>query len=329
MSLRLVAADVGGTKTLVQLLEAGAGGMVSKLERRYESELYPTFESMLREFMAMAVSADVACFAVAGPVVHRTARVTNLPWQIDADAIAAEFGIGHVILVNDFYAVAAGVPHLEAGDLLSIHEGKRDTSSPIAILGAGTGLGEAMVVPSASGWIVVPSEGGHVDFGPADPIQDLLLTRLRARYGHVSWERVVSGPGLVNILASLRDSRPDLAVHDFSAGAPDDDLPALIAHFDAEGNPLARATFDVFLAAYGAEAGNLALKCLARGGVFLAGGIGAKNADRIADGVFMKAFSEKGRFRDLVLECPVDLITNPRVGLIGSAHLAAEVAHRR
>lgn len=328
MTVRLMAADVGGTKTLIELIEAGPEGMESKAERRYESELYPTFESMLREFTAVAGPADVACFAVAGPVVHRSARVTNLPWVIDADSIAAEFGMRRVILVNDFYAVAAGVPHLNPRDLRSIHEGKRDTSAPIAILGAGTGLGEAMVVPSAAGWIVIPSEGGHVDFAPADPTQDLLLTRLRARYGHVSWERVVSGPGLVNILSSLRDSRPELATHDFTSGASEDDLPALIAHFDAEGNPLARAAFDVFLSAYGAEAGNLALKCLARGGVFLAGGIAAKNAERLADGVFMKAFADKGRFRDLVLECPVDLITNARVGLIGAAHLAMNAVGR-
>jgi glucokinase len=329
VTVRLIAADVGGTKTLIELIEAGPSGMESKVERRYESELYPTFESMLREFIAVAGQPDIACFAVAGPVVHRSARVTNLPWQIDADAIAAEFSLRNVILVNDFYAVAAGVPHLNPGDLRSIHQGRRAHSAPIAILGAGTGLGEAMVVPSASGWIVIPSEGGHADFGPADPAQDLLLTRLRARYGHVSWERIVSGPGLINILASLRDSRPELAIHDFTSGAPDDDLPALIAHFDGEGNPLARATFDVFLSAYGAEAGNLALKCLARGGVFLAGGIGAKNAERLADGIFMKAFADKGRFRDLVLECPVDLITNARVGLIGAAHLALESAAQR
>lgn len=323
MTRRLYAADVGGTKSLFQLVEIGPDGMAARVERRYESELYPTFESMLREFAAIAGPADGACFAVAGPVVRATARVTNLPWMIDSEKVGREFDLAHVLLVNDFYAVAAGVPHLDSSDLRSLHEGNRDTSSPIAILGAGTGLGEAMVVPAPSGWMVVPSEGGHVDFGPADPVQDLLLARLRTRYGHVSWERIVSGPGLVNILTTLRDVRPDLAVHDFTAGYGDDDLPALIAERDAAGNPLARATFDLFLSAYGAEAGNLALKCLARGGVFLAGGIGAKNADRLADGTFMKGFADKGRFRDLVLECPVDLITNANVGLIGAAHLAA------
>lgn len=324
MTRTIIAADVGGTKTLLQRLDWRDGAWVTAVERRYESDLFPTFESMLREFGAGACEA--ACFAVAGPVHQQVARVTNLPWVVDAARIGEEFGIGRVVLVNDFYAIAAGVPHLEPEDLFSIHDAPRDRSAPIAILGAGTGLGVAVVVPSGTDWLVVPSEGGHADFAPNDEVQDGLLRQLRSRYGHVSWERVISGPGLVNILTYLRDTRPDLAPHDFSAEMDEDDLPARIAAESAAGNPLARAAFDLFLDVYAAEAGNLALRVLARGGVFLAGGIAAKNAERIAEGRFRDTFVAKGRLSDLARACPVDVIMNTRVGVIGAASLASKAA---
>ncbi|HVR44344.1 MAG TPA: glucokinase [Thermoanaerobaculia bacterium] len=328
MSGRVIAADVGGTKTLMQLLERRDGKWQALEERRYESTLYPTFESLFREFHAAAGPAAAGCFAVAGPVSDGTARVTNLAWVIDAKRIAAEFGLERVIVVNDFYAIAASVPRLGEDDFEIIHEAPRDPSSPIAILGAGTGLGEALVVPRPPDeWVVVPSEGGHSDFAPNNEAQDGLLRFLRARYGHVSWERALSGPGLVNILTFLRDSRPDLAAHDFSVDAAEDDLPALIATEDGRGNPLARATFDLFVDVYGAEAGNLGLECLARGGVFLAGGIAAKNVGRFRDGRFVRAFTDKGRLSSLVRQFPVFVITNPKVGLLGAAWLAGGVAN--
>lgn len=320
----LLAADVGGTKTLLQRLEWRAQAWVTVLERRYESSLFPTFESLLREFGA--ADCDAACFAVAGPVHHQVARVTNLEWVIDAPKIAEELGIGRIIMVNDFHAIAAGVPHLAPDDLSTVYDAPRDRSAPIGILGAGTGLGVAVVVPRGQEWIVVSSEGGHADFAPNDEVQDGLLRHLRIRYGHVSWERVLSGPGLVNILTYLRDSRADLAVHDFSREMDEDDLPARIAEEDAKGNPLARATFDLFLDVYGAEAGNMALRSLARGGIFLAGGIAAKNAGRVAAGPFLDAYLKKGRLSDVVRSCPVDIIMNTRVGLIGAAHLAASAS---
>lgn len=324
MTRTLIAADVGGTKTLLQRLEWRDGAWATAIERRYESDLFPTFESMLREFGGG--ECEAACFAVAGPVHHQVARVTNLPWVVDAVRIGEEFGIRKVVLVNDFYAIAAGVPHLQPGDLFSIHDAPRDRSAPIAILGAGTGLGVAVVVPNGTEWLVLPSEAGHADFAPNDEVQDGLLRQLRSRYGHVSWERVVSGPGLVNILTYLRDSRPDLAAHDFSAEMDEDDVPARIASEAGRGNPLARAAFELFLDAYAAEAGNLALRVLAHGGVFLAGGIAAKNAEWIAQGRFRETFVAKGRLSDLARTCPVDVIMNTRVGVIGAAYLAANAA---
>lgn len=319
---RIVAGDIGGTKTLLQLLELRGGGTRVVLERRYESQLFPSFDALLEEFFPEAGACEAACFAVAGPVVRGMAHVTNLSWEIDAEALETRFGIPAVKLVNDFHAVAAGVPHLAPSDVVVLNEGRRDALSPIAILGAGTGLGEAMVVPRDGQWIVMPSEGGHTDFAPSNERQDALLRALRARYGHVSWERVVSGMGIAAIVTWLRDSDPAFAAHDFTAEVEEDDLPAAVARHDADGNPLARATLDLFIDAYGAEAGNLALKCLARGGVYLAGGIAAKNVARFQDGRFMRAFADKGRFSDLVLECPVGLIANANVGLIGAAMIA-------
>ncbi|HEU5161975.1 MAG TPA: glucokinase, partial [Thermoanaerobaculia bacterium] len=302
---RILAADVGGTKCLLEVLDLEGGRWKPAMARRYESDLYPSFESLLREFIGTAGAVDYGCLAVAGPVVEGRAKVTNLSWEIDAPELARAFGIRQLLLVNDFYAVAAGVPHLDAADFELLLDRPRNPAGPIAILGAGTGLGEAIVVPERGGWTVIPSEGGHTDFAPANDAQDGLLKQLRSRFGHVSWERVVSGMGLVNIFTYLRDSDPELAKADFCDGAEaSDDLPALIAQKDREGNPLARATFDLFLDAYGAEAGNLALKCLASGGVFLAGGIGAKNVERMRDARFLASYGAKGRHSDLVMQWP-------------------------
>jgi glucokinase len=295
------------------------------LERRYESGLYPTFESMLREFAALSREpVEAACFAVAGPVIAKRSEVTNLGWVIESERVREMFGYQRVALTNDFSAVAVGVPLLEEDDLLSINKGNRDRTMPIAILGAGTGLGESVLVPMADTWKVVASEGGHTDFAPQSPVQDRLLTVLRGRYGHVSYERLVSGQGLVNIFTFLRDHEfhRETAARDLMA---DDDLPPALSQLADAGDPLALRTFEVFVDIYGAEAGNLALKVLARGGVYLAGGIAAKNTARFVDGRFMRAFVDKGRFADVMAEMPVDLIVNPKVGLIGAVEIASRL----
>lgn len=299
--MRLVAGDIGGTKTILRCVEAG--GQVS-LEGRYDSSSYPTFDDMLVEFLSRAPGpVDTACFAVAGPVHGHEAEVTNLGWQIAARALERTFAISRVALINDFYAVALGVPQLSSRDLLSLQQGVRDRSAPIAILGAGTGLGEAILVQGPSGPAVVASEGGHKDFAPQDALQTELFLHLHARYGHVSWERVVSGMGLVNIFTFL--------------GGPEI-TPAEIAMQAGEGDARAVQTFEIFVDAYGSEAGNMALSVLARGGVFLAGGIAAKNTRWFSDGRFVEAFRRKGRFRELMDTIPVDLVLNEEVGLLGA-----------
>jgi glucokinase len=297
--MRLLAGDVGGTKTLLRSGEA---------EQRFDSAAYPTFDALLREFVKTPV--DAACFAVAGPVSDGRATVTNVGWEIDAAEISRTFSIPRVSLVNDFYAVALGVPLLEEGDLLSIHAGARDRREPMAILGAGTGLGEAYVI---NGKDVVPSEGGHADFAPQNEEQARLYLHLHEQLGHVSWERVVSGMGLINIFRFL--------------GGAADSHPADISDLADQGDPRATHAFEIFVDAYGAEAGNMALRVLARGGVYLAGGIAAKNIARFTDGSFVEAFLRKGRFRALLDTIPVDLIVNERVGLIGAVEGARRALH--
>jgi glucokinase len=307
--VRVVAGDIGGTKTLLRLVDFTSTPATVVAEQRFESARFPTFDAILGAFLEQAPrEIDAACFAVAGPVLDERAEVTNLSWTMESSAIASAFNIRRVSLINDFYAVALGVPLLGADDLLSINAGKRVRGGPIGILGAGTGLGQAMVTFSSGAWHVLPSEGGHADFGPQDEVQTQLCLSLLARYGHVSWERVLSGMGLVNIFTFLGG--------DLSADG------AEIARLAAAGDPIATQTFEIFVDIYGAEAGNMALRVLARGGVFLAGGIAAKHVARFTDGRFMQAFLRKGRFTDLLAEMPVDLITNEKVGLIGAAEMA-------
>jgi glucokinase len=324
--MRILAGDVGGTKTLLQLLDVDGGRRSVVVERRYESGLYPTFDAMLGDFLASnSGRVDSACFAVAGPVIEKTAEVTNLHWRMEAGVLGERFGIGSVTLINDFYAVALGVPLLERPDLVPLNEGVRDLSAPIAILGAGTGLGEAAVLAEDGGWRVVPSEGGHADFAAQGREQAELLLALEERYGHVSWERLLSGAGLVNIFTFLRDRHVAGAPVPVDLSGDFDSLPARISTLAAAGDPLACRAFGIFVDIYAAEAGNMALRLLARGGVFLAGGIAAKNVEQFRSGRFMKAFVHKGRFQEILRDIPVNLIANARVGLIGAAAMAAKV----
>lgn len=304
--MRIMAGDVGGTKTLLRCVE---GNGRTSAEHRYESPAFKTFDDMLHDFVDRCQRPiDAACFAVAGPVVDDHAEITNLEWDIDRRVLGHVFSIPHVDLVNDFYAVALGVPLLKGSDLVSLNRGRRERTGPMAILGAGTGLGEAMVVfGERDRWSVIPSEGGHADYAPQDEEQTRLLLYLHGRYGHVSWERVLSGNGLTNIFAFLTSR---------------DERPSRIAELAESGDENALKTFEIFLDCYGAEAGNMALRILARGGVFLAGGIAARHVERFKDGRFMEAFLRKGRFSELLADMPVDLIANPTVGLLGAVEMA-------
>ena len=310
--MRLIAADVGGTKTLLRCVEHD--GRTSR-EGRYDSASYRRFEDLTGEFLAgLPGPVDAACFAVAGPVRGGVAHATNLEWTLSERELETTLGIPTVTVVNDFFALAYGVPFLADSDLLSLNRGERDPDAPVAVLGAGTGLGEAFVVRHNEVHHVLATEGGHCDFAPQDEEQTRLFLQLHERLGHVSWERLLSGSGLVNIFMFLGGEELD---------------PAEIAERAERGDRAAVRAFEIFADLYGAEAGNMALRLLTRGGVFLAGGIAAKNPARFTDGRFREAYLRKGRFAGLVESIPVDLILNEEVGLLGAVALARKIAAAR
>ena len=314
----VLAGDLGGTKTWLRLSCDGE----AVRERRYDSAAFSGLVPMIADFLGGAVPAG-ACFGVAGPVRGDAAQITNLPWRIDAGEIAARFGIPRVSLINDFQAVAYGIEALPAGDLLSLQDGQAQAHGPRAVIGAGTGLGEGYLVWQGKYYQALPSEGSHADFSPADEIQAGLWRWLAQRFGHVSWERVVSGPGLADIYEFLRQRGELAEVPELAAAMRDGDPSAAISEYAVQrGDKLASAALDLFVAAYGAEAGNLALKILATGGVYVAGGIAPKIVERLKAGGFLRAFLAKGRFADLLENVPVHVVLNPQVGLLGAEVIA-------
>ena len=296
----ILAADVGGTKSLLALFEQGAPAF----ELRLASGEFPDFESLLARFLDEARAAlgtapriESACLGVAGPVRDELVRVTNLPWTIDAARLRSRFPIGRLELMNDFAAAAWGVGALAPQDLVTLQSGEPLAGAPRLVLGAGTGFGVAYVVNG----VPVAGEGGHSGFAPAGIEQDALWRFLHERLGRVQLEDVVSGPGLARI-------------HEFMTGervAPEDASPR---------------AFDLFVACFGAVAGDHALNVMARGGVYVAGGIAARILPRLAAGGFVSAFNDKGGFAEHTHRMPVHVVINERVALLGAAAAAARAA---
>lgn len=328
----VIGADIGGTKTLLALAEAGSAMPRILFQQRYASGEQAGIEPMLETFLRDAQGAGMAaaplahaCFGVAGPIDGRRAKPTYLPWSVDADALAARFGIGGVTLVNDFAAAAAGVLTLQPDELVTLQAGRPDDRGPRVVLGAGTGLGVAFLVWTGADWQVIAGEGGHVGFAPADEEQVALWRCLKARHGRVTAERVVSGAGLADIYRCLVTS--GLPGH-----APDPllaaDAPAAIAQAAAQGCTTATHALETFVAAYGAFAGDLALSVLARGGVYLAGGIAPKTLPWLRGEAFSAAFNAKQGHAALSRAVPVYVVTNERLGLQGAAWLAARTCRQ-
>lgn len=303
----LLLGDVGGTNTRLALAEPGTTEPLA--ERRYNNAEFSGFEEVLADFLAASdARISAGCLAVAGPIADggRSARLTNLPWAIDADALAARFKLGRLTLANDFTAAALGVTATPADSLVALQAGEPLTDAPRLVVGAGTGLGMAVLLPEGRGWRVVPGEGGHVGFSPQDEHQLRIHAALLAEHGRVTWERVVSGPGLA-------------AIHRILAGQ--DTEPATVAEAALAGDAEARRSVDVFLAAYGAFAGDMAMAVMARGGVFLAGGIAAKLLPLLPASPFRAAFNAKAEHAALAARMPVSVATDPSLGLRGAATL--------
>ncbi len=326
--MRIVAADVGGTKTLVSLYEGAPGSFREVRSRRYESGSFAGVAPIVRDFLGEAErTIEAAALGVAGPVIEDTCHATNLPWHLDARAIERELGIPRVRLLNDFEAVALGIGELPESALEVLQDRPIVAGAPAAILGAGTGLGEAILLPGADGALprVLPTEGGHTDFAPRDETEIALLRFLLRRHAHVSYERIVSGPGIEALYDFV--VAEGLAARDeaFAARlAEGQDRAALIGQAALEGTDAASArAVALFASIYGAEAGNLALKTLPFGGLFVAGGIATKLAAILRAGGFLRAFRDKGRMEPVLDRVRVSVVLEPRVGLLGARRAAA------
>jgi glucokinase len=327
----IISADIGGTKTLLQAAELKDGNIQVYYEHLYPSRDYASFSDVLRDFLNEPKVAEIdgnpaaACFAVAGPIAQQKVSVTNLPWLMDAEALAREFSIPVVKLINDFKAVASGTEVLSPGDLVTLQPGKPHAQEVRIVLGAGTGMGVAWLIWQEGSYISLSSEGGHMDFAPADELQDRLLQHLRKEFGHVSVERLLSGPGLTNIFNFLSGSlEVDLSSASGLAQIRlNEDGAAQVSDLALKHkHPIALKAMNLFVEIYGAYAGSLALAGLSRGGVYVAGGIAPKIIDKLREGGFMKAFRDKGRFSALMGEIPVHVVMNPKVGLLGATREA-------
>ncbi len=324
--LKVLSGDVGGTTTRLALFDM-ATGRAELLERRdYTSADYASFAEILADFSTHTdTDCAVACFGVAGPVRAGRSRITNLPWTIDAHALEAGFGWPRVGLLNDLEAIAWGIGALEEQDFCTLNAGQSDTGGHQAVIAAGTGLGQAGRIWDGQRHHPVACEGGHADFAPASPTEVALLVWLESRFGHVSWERVVSGMGLVNVHAFLREYRkaetPGWLQEQLQSG----NAGAAITDAAQTGtDAICREALDLFIRCYGAEAGNLALKLMATGGVFIAGGIAPKLIGRLQQGDFLDAFCAKGRMQGLMETMPVRVLRNERASLLGPAVWAAQ-----
>jgi len=325
--MKIVAADIGGTKTLLRLSKIQDGTLATIREQRFVSADYGQFEDILQKFLAGQHGIEAACFGLAGPIEGRLAKVTNLPWQMDGDKIAAGAGIAKVKLINDFAAIGYAVPALQADDLLTLQKGSAISHAPIAILGAGTGLGEAILTWCGERYQVIPTEGGHGHFAPTNAQQMELLAFLLKRFNRVSNERLLSGNGVINVFDFLQYNRHSPINAELHQAMQRDDPAKIIAEFAARGeDETAVASMELFSEIYGQCAGDLALTALSRGGVYVAGGIAAKNKQLFQQDGFLRSFNEKGRMTLLMTRMPVHIILNTQVGLIGAEQVAMLLA---
>jgi glucokinase len=318
-----LAGDIGGTKTLLSIGTADKREPFKK--KTYKSAAYAGLAEIVDDFLAETGIRNIsaACFALAGPVAGRIVKLTNLPWVVDGDELAARFGIRQVALINDFEAVGQGVVALQTDDLLTLQAGIEQAQDVRLVVGAGTGLGVAWLSWQDGIYTVHPSEGGHMDFAPANDMQCLLLRYLQHRHTHVSYERIVSGPGLLAIFEFMRDTGLATPSEQLLKAMESEDAAAALTQFAQAGDEaIARMTVDLFLSVYGAFVGNLALAALPRGGIYVAGGIAAKISAKMQSGEFMNAFLSKGRFDGLLAMLPLHMVLNPDVGLLGANLIA-------
>jgi glucokinase len=319
----ILAADIGGTNARIALFER-AGGQKPFVSETYRTAAWDGVPAILREFIAShRAPVTAACVAVAGPAHAGRANPINLPWAVDQHQIAQALDLPEVALVNDLAANARGVPVLGPSDLYTLNAGDPAAAGNRVVVSAGTGLGEAALVWDGGAFRAMAGEGGHADFAPRSDAEIGLLRYLAADYGHVSYERVCSGMGIVNIYRYLRSSGSRSGW--FNEEGPAPSPAAIFAEANADPLCLSAKVVDMFISIYGARAGNVALSFMATGGVYLGGGIAPRMADKLAGGGFMRSFAGKGRLSSLLSRLPVFVILDDQCALRGAAEIAADL----
>jgi glucokinase len=320
----ILAGDVGGTKCNLALFSEKGGKLTSVFKQRFRSKDFATFDLMAKEFSRVAAShlggekIRAAGFGIAGPVIDNRVRATNLPWTVDAAVLSQELGIEHIILLNDLGAWGHSIEHLAPSDFVVLNPGIPEPGGTRALLAAGTGLGESFLMWDGSRYLVGASEGGHSDFAPHTEQQIELLRFMGRRYPQVSWELILSGRGFLTLHEFL-----DPSVKHPSFADPDaDPAPEITQNGLNKSCPVCVETIDLWTDIYGAEAGNLALKVLSLGGVYVAGGIAVKILDKMKDGTFFNSFKDKWHFENLLKNIPVSVILNENAPQLGAAYEA-------
>jgi glucokinase len=317
----ILAGDIGGTKTRLALFSLQGEKLQAELKQTFPSKQYPGLEPVVEEFLAgQQVSCSRACFGIAGPVLDGQVQTPNLPWVVDAAKIAQRFNLDSATLLNDLEAAAYGIFTLGPHEFFTLNEGVSGRRGNKVLIAAGTGLGEATLFDDGRDYHPSASEGGHGDFAPTDETQIDLLRYLIEKFGHVSYERVVSGPGIKNIYDFLRDS----GWLEQKISAAEDPSVVISQEGLAASNAICVEALNLFVSVYGAEAGNLALRAKSTGGVYIGGGIAPKILAKLKDGTFMSVFLDKGRYRELLSDMPVRVILNDQAALQGAAYYAAK-----
>ncbi len=320
----ILSGDIGGTKTNLAYFETEGNDLVPILVKSYPSQEFSSLpeviERMQRDHPA---TIRAAAFGIAGPIVEGRSKLTNLGWEVDAREVAACLHLDGVGLLNDLEATAYGILRLPASENVFLQHGKAQPHRAIAVIAAGTGLGEGGLFWDGEGYRAIPSEGGHTDFGPRNDLEVDLLRYLLTRYGRASYERIVSGPGLQNLYEFFRlragYPEPSWLTEQFVSGDPS---AAISRAAMEEKDPVCVQSLDLFVSLYGAETGNLALKLVATGGVFIGGGIAPKIVQKLLQRSFLESFFKKGRYETLLRQIPVQVVLNDKTALIGAAHYA-------
>lgn len=320
----ILAGDIGGTNTRLAFFDVQKGKFRLVTTSVFPSRNFRTLDEIAVQFVATTkIKPQTACFGIAGPVRDGRVVASNLPWVIEAKTLGRELQIGSALLINDLEASAWGVAAMEPEDLVVLNAGSADASGNQAVIAAGTGLGEAGMYWDGVQHHVFACEGGHTDFAPRNDLEIELLQHLRAKFGRVSYERVLSGPGLVNVYNFLTETGRGVPSKTLVEAMQQSDPAAGISKAALDRTcSVAEQAMEIFVSVYGAEAGNLALKAMATGGVFIAGGIAPKILSKLTEPSFMSGFSEKGRMSPVLKGIPVKIIKNDQLALLGAARYA-------